>query len=183
MLDRRKRACGLTGEPEEGAERQPGSQGLLTYKIRWFAEMLLFSFEKRMAETRGFSHPVFQIVRLVTISSHKEGFLQSEEELTPSPHRITHCEPLLTCVPETRSPCTSKCTGLTPPGMPPTDLASVYYQALSQLLLLSATEVSILSLYQLCLRLCGTMCQAGTEHPTSRDILNTQSCATRQSQL
>ena len=41
--------------------------------------MLLFSFEKRMAETRGFSHPVFQIVRLVTISSHKEGFLQSEK--------------------------------------------------------------------------------------------------------
>ena len=25
---------------------QPGSQGLLTYKIRWFVEMLLFSSEK-----------------------------------------------------------------------------------------------------------------------------------------
>lgn len=84
-----------------------------------------------MAEIRGFSHLVFQIVRLVTISSPEEGFLQNEEELTPSTHWITHCEPSLTCVPETRSPCTMKCAGLMPPGMPPTDLVSIYHQALS----------------------------------------------------
>lgn len=53
MLDRRKRTCEFIGEPEEGAERQPVSQGLLTYKIRWFAEMLLFSFEKEWQRPGG----------------------------------------------------------------------------------------------------------------------------------
>lgn len=84
-----------------------------------------------MVETWECSHLVFQIVRLVTISSPEEGFLQSEEELTPSAHWITHCEPLLTSVPETKSPFPMKCTGLTPPRMPPTDLASIYHLALS----------------------------------------------------